>query len=77
MLPVSKDTIIYGTCDGARTIHTDNDEFNKKMELAAKILNLKGENVWNQDKTSKSYLHACCDVEGHLGKDDRFYIVGT
>lgn len=46
------------------------------MELAAKILNLKGEHVWNQDKTSKSYLHACCDVEGHLGKDNRFYIVG-
>jgi hypothetical protein len=77
VLPVSKDTIIYGTCDGARTILTDSDEFNKKMELAAKILNLKGEHVWNQDKTSKSYLHACCDVEGHLGKDNRFYIVDT
>lgn len=22
-------------------------------------------------------IHACCDVEGHKGLDNRFYLVGT
>jgi hypothetical protein len=41
VLPLGKDTIIYGTCDGGKTIHADVPEFNEKMALAAKILNLK------------------------------------
>jgi hypothetical protein len=36
-----------------------------------------GEYVWNLDQTKKTFLHMSCDVEGHLGHDKRYYIIGT
>lgn len=45
ILPVTPDTIIYGSCDAGRNIHATNEVFNEKMEHAAKILNLKPHKV--------------------------------
>ena len=67
---------MYGSCDGGRTIRAESHEMNSKMALAAKILNIKGEYVQNADRTQRVFLHASCDVEGHLGRDGRYYIVG-
>jgi hypothetical protein len=77
LLPLGRDTIIYGTCDGGSTIHASVPEMNDKMELAAKIMNLQGEYVYNYSKEERTMLHASCDVEGHLGRDNRFYVVDT
>lgn len=52
-------------------------EFNMKIELVAKSLNLQGEYVWNSSRSEKSFLHLSCDIEGHLGKDNRYYLVDT
>jgi hypothetical protein len=53
LLPLGKDSLVYGSADGGRTIHADNPDMNDKAELVAKLLNLQGENVWNFGKTSK------------------------
>jgi len=50
---------------------------NEMMSHAAKILNLKGEFIWNVNKAHRIQLHTSCDVEGHVGYDDRYYIVDT
>lgn len=41
ILPVSPDTIIYGSCDAGRNIHARDEEFNALMARAAKKLKLK------------------------------------
>eukprot|EP01127_Copromyxa_protea_P011133 TRINITY_DN2779_c1_g2_i1.p1 TRINITY_DN2779_c1_g2~~TRINITY_DN2779_c1_g2_i1.p1 ORF type:complete len:1346 (-),score=201.42 TRINITY_DN2779_c1_g2_i1:119-3904(-) len=41
ILPVGKDTIIYGSCDAGRNIHATDPELNKLMAKAAKMQNLK------------------------------------
>ena len=41
ILPVSSETIVYGSCDAGRNIHTTDPRLNKLMEEAAKIQNLK------------------------------------
>lgn len=38
-------------------------------------LTAKGEYVWNSAKTTKTLLHLPCDVEGHIGKDNRTYLL--
>jgi len=41
LLPVGKDTIIYGSSDGGYNVHAKNPEFNKLMKMAGRALNLK------------------------------------
>lgn len=55
------------------------------------MLNLKGEYVYNSEKSKKTLLHLSSDIEGnqyllitppltskgHKGKDNRFYLVDT
>jgi hypothetical protein len=39
------------------------------------MLNIAGEWIWNLEKTEKTYLYGSCDVEGHVAKDNRQYVV--
>jgi hypothetical protein len=41
ILPISKQTLKYGSNDGGRTYHKDDPELNAKFELAAKMINIK------------------------------------
>ena len=41
VLPITKDTIVYGSGDAGRTMQNSNAVFADKMKLAAKLLNLK------------------------------------
>lgn len=77
LLPLGKDTLVYGSSDGGKNIATMDNEFNMKIELVAKSLNLQGEYVWNSSRTEKAFLYLSCDIEGHLGKDNRYYLVDT
>jgi hypothetical protein len=43
------------------------------MEKAAQKLNIKGH--WCGLGPKRQFLHAPCDIEGHLGADNRFYIL--
>jgi hypothetical protein len=42
------------------------------MELAGKYLNLAGHKVGFKDP---KVLYTCGDIEGHIGKDKRFYVL--
>jgi len=41
VLPIQKDTIVYGSCDAGKTVHASSRRLNRKMEEAAQALNLK------------------------------------
>ena len=77
LLPVGPDTLVYGSADGGSTIYSISSEMNVRMQLIGSILNLAGHDVWNLDHTEKTTLYAPVDIEGHLGRDDRFYILDT
>eukprot|EP01122_Echinamoeba_exundans_P013600 TRINITY_DN5967_c0_g1_i1.p1 TRINITY_DN5967_c0_g1~~TRINITY_DN5967_c0_g1_i1.p1 ORF type:complete len:1302 (+),score=258.45 TRINITY_DN5967_c0_g1_i1:29-3934(+) len=77
LVPVDHSTLVYGSCDGCKNVRSENPAFNEKMERAARILNLQSEFVYNYDRQQRILLHSSCDVEGHQGKDGRFYLVDT
>lgn len=52
---------LKGSCDGGVTAHNSNETFNRKMEEAAKILNLKG-HIVGLDK--KAMIYSAGDIEG-------------
>ena len=60
---------------GGQTICADNPEMNARMKLVASILNLRAHNVWNMAKTQMVKMYGPIDIEGHLGRDGRFYIL--
>jgi hypothetical protein len=74
LLPLGKHTLVYGSEDGGRTIRADHPEANNKMQLLGKSLNLQGENV-RSGVGRTVFLSVSCDVEAHLGTDNRFYLV--
>lgn len=73
VLPISKKTIVYGSSDGANTIHNSDPEFSSKMQLSAKLLNLKAHKVGLTKKSSKE-LYSAGDLEGHH-VDGKFYLL--
>jgi hypothetical protein len=76
LLPISDQTLIYGSSDGGNTVVNENDEFEQFMKVAAQKLNLVGHQC-GLEKESSQFLYTCADCEGHLGNDKRFYIVDT
>ncbi len=47
-------------------------ELNDKISQLAQVLNLKGH--W-AGLNEKKYIHTCCDIEGHIGTDNNYYLV--
>ena len=41
MLPINKDTLVYGSDNGGTTVHNDSEEMYKLIKQACKQLNLK------------------------------------
>lgn len=69
-------SLLYGSADGGKTIHCKDPVLTAKMRATAKILNLKGHYV--QPKYGeKVFLYGPTDIEGHRGRDGRYYILGT
>ncbi|KAH3763191.1 Histidine kinase [Pelomyxa schiedti] len=73
MLPISKDTISYGSNDYGRTIHADNKHLNLLVRNAAKQMNIKGHACGT--KEYPQFLWSPADLEGHIGSDGRFYLL--
>eukprot|EP01091_Cochliopodium_minus_P019576 TRINITY_DN8269_c0_g1_i2.p1 TRINITY_DN8269_c0_g1~~TRINITY_DN8269_c0_g1_i2.p1 ORF type:complete len:734 (+),score=164.05 TRINITY_DN8269_c0_g1_i2:154-2202(+) len=72
LLPIDTETIIYGSNDGAKTIHTSNKEINGYIKKVSEYLNLKEHEVGISNKL----VYSCVDLEGHYSKeDDRMYCV--
>lgn len=70
ILPINDETIIYGSSDAGRTVHSSSQEFNEKIDTAARILNLKPHYV-----NPTVQLSGPGDLEGHLGTDGKFYVL--
>ena len=41
LLPLGKDTLVYGSNDGGKNIRATNSEMNMKVEMVARMLNLR------------------------------------
>lgn len=73
LLPIAKDTIIYGSADAGETVHASDPAFNQRMSQAAHVLNLKGHKAGRMQTT----VFGPADIEGHKSKTDgNYYIVG-
>ena len=76
-IPVDSTTLVYGTSDASkmdRTIHTDDDTLNEMMRLSARILNLK-EHGCTSTSVGTKRLNSALDLEGHKGRDGRYYLL--
>ncbi|PRP85823.1 hypothetical protein PROFUN_06015 [Planoprotostelium fungivorum] len=71
ILPLHK--IVYGSHDGGKTVHADDPLFNRLMSEAAQKLNIKGHAVGPID--NPKFIHGPTDIEGHQGKDGRYYVI--
>lgn len=60
VLPITKRTICYGSCDAGKTVHTSYSTLNTKLENVFTRLNLKKHLVNNK------HLHTCGDIEGEF-----------
>ena len=74
-LPVDSDTIVYGTPNGGNTIYSRSKEFAAKMKEVGEQINLKPHDVWNSRKQYKRTLYGPADLEGHVGHDNRYYVL--
>lgn len=72
VLPISSDTIIYGSSDAGVTVHTKDPDFNMQMAAAAKSVNLKAHKVGPKQVE----VYGPGDIEGHKSKSDgKYYLV--
>lgn len=69
VLPISRDTLRYGSSDGGKTVHDDDVRFTVAMKRLGNKLGLKRHVVGNQS------LHSPGDIEGHSGLDGRLYLI--
>lgn len=74
-LPITNETLVYGSSDGGKTVRDSDEEMSHLIETCAQVLNLKGHVAGIGPLESRKYLHAPCDMEGHIGLDGRFYLV--
>lgn len=74
LLPISHSTICYGSNDSGQTVVNNNADISERMRFVAKKLNLKGHHCGLR---KREFLYAPCDIEGHIGSDNRFYVLGN
>eukprot|EP01088_Endostelium_zonatum_P013026 TRINITY_DN2737_c0_g1_i2.p1 TRINITY_DN2737_c0_g1~~TRINITY_DN2737_c0_g1_i2.p1 ORF type:complete len:1264 (+),score=298.63 TRINITY_DN2737_c0_g1_i2:79-3870(+) len=75
-LPVTKNTLRYGSADAGK--HIKNDEIiGRWMKQAARTLNIKPHSIVEGSSQKLVLLHAPVDIEGHLGTDGRCYLIDT
>lgn len=69
-LPIDgHNTLLMGTADASQHVYAESSELTAVMKQAGKELNLREHYVKGK------LLHAACDIEGHRGYDDRYYVV--
>ena len=73
MLPIDPQTLVYGTGDGGRKILNSDANMSAMMEITAKRLNLRPHICGL--KSQAKMLYSAADVEGHKGRDGRYYII--
>ena len=71
-LPISQDTLVYGSMDGGNTVLNESAAMSEKLQHCGEILNLKPHIAGLQ---SPQLMHGPCDIEGHIGKDGNYYVI--
>ncbi len=74
LLPINSGTIKYGSNDAAQTIHTDSKMI-ELLKISCQKMNLKPHTVLERSSNTEKTLYSCCDLEGHLGTDGRYYLL--
>lgn len=72
-LPLAKGSLMYGSDDGMRTVQCD-PNFDTLVEPFASHLHLKKHHI---GRRSMGELYTAGDVEGHKGRDLRYYLIDT
>eukprot|EP01091_Cochliopodium_minus_P008798 TRINITY_DN2050_c0_g2_i9.p1 TRINITY_DN2050_c0_g2~~TRINITY_DN2050_c0_g2_i9.p1 ORF type:complete len:1349 (-),score=401.15 TRINITY_DN2050_c0_g2_i9:136-4182(-) len=74
LLPIGKDTIVYGSFDAGNTVYDSEPKVNEMMEKLGKKMNIKGHIVGGKKKV---LIYGPADIEVHKGKgeDERFYVL--
>lgn len=73
LLPLGAGSLVYGSADAARTVHTEDAETRDLMRRAGERLNLAPHRVGPSHAPSE--IHSCVDIEGHRGRDGRHYVL--
>jgi len=75
-LPVGNDTLVYGSRDGGKTILSGKRQpkIQAMMSRLAERLNLEPHIVVDS-RTEKHLMYTCTDIEVHLGRDGRYYLL--
>ena len=71
LLPISKETLCYGSDSGGRIANNNNLKMNSLMERAGKHLNLAPHYVGK----NRALIYGPGDIEGHVGFDGRYYVL--
>lgn len=74
ILPIKKSTIVYGSNDYGHTMHAENKKLGAKMRIAARKLNIKPHRC-GVSKAHSQVLPSPADLEGHVGGDNRTYLL--
>eukprot|EP01114_Cavostelium_apophysatum_P007036 TRINITY_DN1871_c0_g2_i1.p1 TRINITY_DN1871_c0_g2~~TRINITY_DN1871_c0_g2_i1.p1 ORF type:complete len:983 (-),score=328.43 TRINITY_DN1871_c0_g2_i1:78-3026(-) len=74
LLPITKETIRYGSNDSGLNIHDDLPELNELMKTAAIRSNLKG-HVTGLKSKGKKEIFGPGDIEAHKGTDGNYYVI--
>ena len=74
MLPLEKGSLVYGSNDAGITIHYESPQLNSLLQQAAKEMNIKP-HLCGPSKSKSKLMYSCVDLEGHLGSDNRFYLL--
>jgi hypothetical protein len=80
-LPIGSDTLVYGSADGGRTVYDGRgtafaslmEEVGTKLNLTKHCAGLSPGDA--SDGSTDTHIVGPTDIEGHLGRDGRFYMV--
>ncbi len=71
VLPIGRDTICYGSFDAGKTVHYQYPGCNAAMKEIGDALNIMG----HRSAQHEHLIYAPIDIEAHLGKDQKFYVL--
>ena len=75
-LPIAgASTLVLGSGDAGQSVHNSSPALNEKMLAVSTMLNLRPHRVRDPKTGNDVILPSCFDIEGHLGKDGRYYLV--
>ncbi|GAM22209.1 hypothetical protein SAMD00019534_053840 [Acytostelium subglobosum LB1] len=71
-LPITKNTIVYGSNDGGKTVHNSDPLVEQEMKRMAELMCIKGHYVGLNHPT---LIYGPGDIEVHKGTDGRYYMI--